>query len=314
LVANAADRVLPVLLQLAEQMLPLVADAVSELSAAFEPLIPVLVETGKQIADKFVDALPDLADAFMALVNAVVTIDVSIVEKLVAAFVELVPYLPDLVAAGIELAVALADMMVAMVPLMPLFGELLTVVLRLATPGMLALIVTAVEALAFVFGLMADVLPDVLPWLAPVVGLLDTDWGKIGSAISGAFKTAWEKISGFVGDVLDQAKEIPGKVREAIGNVASTLYSKGKDLLSGLRNGIVDRYEAVKSWLGGLAGRVKSAVGSLTNTLYSKGKDLLSGLRNGITDRFRSARDWLKGLAQRAKSAVGDLSRTLWSA
>jgi phage-related protein len=68
----------------------------------------------------------------------------------------------------------------------------------------------------------------------------------------------------------------------AIGALGSTLFSKGKDLLDGLWDGVKNVWTSVKEWFEGIPGKVKSAIGDLGSALYQKGRDLIDGFVNGI--------------------------------
>jgi phage-related minor tail protein len=79
-------------------------------------------------------------------------------------------------------------------------------------------------------------------------GLLIKHWDTIKTktreawdAVWGAVSGAWSKVTGAVSDGVSTAvtfvKELPGKVVSSLGNLGSTLYGAGSDLISGLING-----------------------------------------------------------------------------
>lgn len=88
--------------------------------------------------------------------------------------------------------------------------------------------------------------------------------------------------------------------------MTNTIKQKGKDLLSGLKKGIEEKWTDAKTWLTDLSGKAKSAVGDLTTSLKQKGRDLLSGLYTGITDKFADVRAWLQELPSKIRNAIPD--------
>lgn len=98
-------------------------------------------------------------------------------------------------------------------------------------------------------------------------------------------------LTSMFGSLSARAREIPGRVRDAVGNAGSTLVQKGRDFVNGLRNGITGMFGSLSSAAGSLRTRVTSAVGSTIGMLYSAGQNVVRGLWNGIT----SLGSWLFG-------------------
>ncbi len=63
-------------------------------------------------------------------------------------------------------------------------------------------------------------------------------------------------IGSLFGSLSSKAREIPGKVRDAVGNAGSTLVQKGRDFVSGLQSGISGLAGSLQSTASGLRTRV----------------------------------------------------------
>ncbi|HEY8505778.1 MAG TPA: hypothetical protein VIL46_14430, partial [Gemmataceae bacterium] len=247
LATTFATRMLPILIRLAEQLFPIFAEASTRILEAFEPLLPVFVDLAEVIANKLADAMPQLVDAFAQLAFALADMSVELVEALVEAFIQLAPQLPQLVDAGVALAIALADLVVAMIPLIPMLTRLLTWVMRLVTPQTLGALTVLIGLAAGSMRTLAAILPAVVAPLGSIATLLSgVDWGGIGSAIGGAFSAAWETVADFFSDVFLWFNNLPATIAVAVGNTVGTLRTKGRDLITGLLNGITSRWTAVR--------------------------------------------------------------------
>lgn len=98
-----------------------------------------------------------------------------------------------------------------------------------------------------------------------------------------------------IDDIVRFFKELPGRVLDAIGDVARWLYDKGKDLVGGLLAGVLDAAEMLWDFYIKLPGRVLSFLVDAAKWLYNTGKDILTGLVNGVVDVESALFDfWLK--------------------
>ncbi|WP_313548339.1 hypothetical protein [Corynebacterium sp.] len=71
-------------------------------------------------------------------------------------------------------------------------------------------------------------------------------------------------VKNFVGDMITNISETPGKIKEVFSNAASWLVSAGRDIISGLWDGIRDMWDNVANWFTDLPSRIRNSVGSLS--------------------------------------------------
>lgn len=306
LVVGAAPGIEVFLLALADALTILaptarpVGEALGALLTALAPLLPVLGQALANSLTAAATALATFATAFAPLIEEFAT----------GALQQLAPQLPELAAAGILLANSFAEMARELMPLIPFLVDLVGLFASAPVIGLLA-INGAVQQFTLGLQLLKAPADAVIGFFRFLGGV---DWAGIGSAIGDAFSTAWQAVTGFFADVFTWFRALPGTVATAVGATVGTLLRKGRDLVTGLFNGVTQRYRDVRTWLRGLPGRVRDAVGSLTGTLASRGRNLLQGLRNGITERYNSVRTWLHDLPTRLRNAVGGLGSALWQA
>jgi phage-related protein len=136
---------------------------------------------------------------------------------------------------------------------------------------------------------------------------------KIVGIINGV-RAVVDKIRGFFNDLRNAAaggtdsliafvRGIPGKILNAIGNLGSSLYQKGRDLIQGLVNGISGMAGRIRSALIGLLpGPLKSMAGMLglasPSKLFRKwGVWTVQGFINGIQAMYSNLQDTMASVA-----------------
>lgn len=110
------------------------------------------------------------------------------------------------------------------------------------------------------------ILSSAVAFGAMAVGVVAATWPllAIATAVVGvvaAFRN-WDKIVSFSKDVWSKFKEIIGSALEYINNLGGRMYNAGMDLISGLYNGLMDKFTSVKEGIKGI------------------GKDIISGFKD----------------------------------
>lgn len=108
----------------------------------------------------------------------------------------------------------------------------------------------------------------------PFIGWLGDTGERFGNFVQGA-KDGWQgfqdkagdvvtNVKNFVGDMITNIQETPGKIRDAFSNAATWLVSSGRDIISGLWDGIREMWDNVAGWFTDLPSRIRNSVGSLS--------------------------------------------------
>jgi phage-related protein len=168
-------------------------------------------------------------------------------------------------------------------------------------------------------------LANVWNWIKTRPGVV---WSWIKAKISGAWdaiknktKTTWDAIKNWIRDKLIQMgdavrdkiraiiqwfKDLPGKVKTALGNLKNTLLNAGKNLVQGFIDGIKNKFAAVKSKLTELKNKLTSWKGppSADRVLLTRnGQLIIEGLIRGFESRKPAVRSSLRGMT----STIGSL-------
>lgn len=125
--------------------------------------------------------------------------------------------------------------------------------------------------------------------------------------IAGLFKGV---TAGFP-DVLKFFKDMPGKVKSAIGNAKDWIRKKGSDMIEGIKNGI-DSIKEIKLFtpFKNLKKKTTDSIGDIKGATKVKGSDIVSGMASGIDSKKGDFDRKLKDLVSGAKRTLAALKET----
>lgn len=133
----------------------------------------------------------------------------------------------------------------------------------------------------------------------------------VGGAKDAAVNKFWE--------LVDWVTGIPGRILGALGNLGSLLSDAGRQIISGLWDGLRGKFEDVKSWVGGIGDWIADHKGPKAYDLallVPNGGWIMQGLNDGLSGGFGDVldnvssmgsrlRDEISGATVRAASVVG---------
>ena len=93
---------------------------------------------------------------------------------------------------------------------------------------------------------------------------------------------------------------LPGRMLRALGNVGKILFDAGKEIISGLWDGLKDMWEDVTGWFSGLGDTIKSIKGPLAEDrklLTDEGSAIMEGLGKGLADGWSDNERLLAGMS-----------------
>jgi phage-related protein len=164
------------------------------------------------------------------------------------------------------------------------------------------------------------------------------DWEGAWNHVKEQFGIIWDLIKGLfenrlnlIRDVFDTAKEkvmevaqklgqelvdffteLPGRIKDALGDLVGLLVDKGHDVITGLWNGMKWLFETeVTGWLN-LGQKILDIIGDLGTLLLDVGKSVLRGLLDGMKWLWdMEIKGWLI-IGQKILDIIGDLGHLLW--
>ena len=145
---------------------------------------------------------------------------------------------------------------------------------------------------------IGDFINDVISAIDEFVDKWSWLWEWSQATISNAvehIKDAWQKIQTTISDrvsnIIATAKSLPGKIKEALGNLKDLLFQKGKDLVQGFIDGIRSMFGRLGNAASAMVGKVAAVLpgspakeGPLSGDGYAvtRGRHLVQDLAKGI--------------------------------
>jgi hypothetical protein len=86
--------------------------------------------------------------------------------------------------------------------------------------------------------------------------------------------------------MINFVRNLPGELRDGIGDVASTLRDKGTGIIQGFSDGMSESFVAAWNFVAGIPGELVAAVGDLGMVLWNAGGALVDGFFDGIRNNF----------------------------
>lgn len=132
-----------------------------------------------------------------------------------------------------------------------------------------------------------------------------------GHIISGLLKGLKDNLD----SVIEWCKNLPDKVKNALGNAKEWLVEKGKNAIEGIKNG----YEAVKdsaflSNVRKMKDEAFSAIGDISGKVKSRGSELIAGVKQGYENSKQSGLlSKVATLKENVYSSIGDVKTKVHS-
>lgn len=137
-----------------------------------------------------------------------------------------------------------------------------------------------------------------------IKGFFSTATAAMKTIVSDAWNGVISFFTGGIGNAVRMVAELPGKVMSALGNLGSTLYSAGRDLVQGLLNGIGSLASTIGNWFlnkipAWIRDPFKAALGihSPSTVFAGFGENIIDGLVNGMESAHHKVFRSMDGLA-----------------
>lgn len=318
---------IPILTQLAVDLVPVLTGAIVALNAVAGPLITAI--------GAIVGALSTVLTPLLQSKDAMLAIGITIGAVLL-------PILPFLIAGLVGLAVsagaAALSFAAAALPFIAAGAAIAGVaylIIRFHSQILNAVktawnaVRTAVStAVSFVVNFVRSHWMLLVAIIAGPLGLAVGLIIRFRSQIVGAFRAAWNgalsAVKTGVNAVVSFVKGAPGKILGVFGDAGHLLYDVGTKIISGLKDGIVSKFDDIKNTLGNLTGKLTSWKGPPAKDkklLKPTGQQIMQGLIDGLSNKFPAVQSVLqaftdemavklpKSVASSVKKAESELER-----
>ncbi|WP_406170350.1 hypothetical protein OIE52_39360 [Streptomyces canus] len=317
----------PVVTELATKFGPLLADLASALGKALMPimdaLLPVLSDVGdlivglvqavmpllKPIGDLLGAVVTALAPVISAVGAALIPVVAALVQGLMPVVSALIPIVTQLGQFIGQMAPALTGVVLALVPLLPAISELVVSLLNLALQVIGPLLPLIAQLASLMAGTLAGAIGILVPVITTVIGWIT----NLADAVTQVVK--WI-VDGFTWlyDVLVGHSIIPDLVKAIIGWFTS-LWTKTKEIFTQLKNGIVDRWNALwkaasDRWASFWNG-LRTALGNAKTSVLNWVSGLKTSFTNTWSSMWTSAVSKVTSIFTTLRSKIGDFKTSM---
>lgn len=246
-VAQTIGGVLVQAITMIAPFLPMIAAAVMQVLQAVMPLFPILVNIAASVISALMPAigallpvLVSIIGVFAAVISAIVPI-ISVVLQVAGVFLQLVATIIGVVASIIGHILSLAASVIG----------------------------TFVSMASSVIGAVSGLVSGVIGWFTNLASQAIAKANEIWSNVSNAFSTG-------VATVVSVVSQLPQKVTSMFSSAGTWLVNAGKNIITGLINGI-------KSRVGMVAGAIKGIMPGPVASLLPFGSGGITLANGGIT-------------------------------
>ena len=133
-------------------------------------------------------------------------------------------------------------------------------------------------------------------------------WTGVASFIVGAWENIKTGVSNGIDGVLGFMRNLPGNILGAIGNVGHLLWNAGSSIISGFLSGLKQKFEDVKSFVGGIGDWIAQHKGPLPydrTLLVKNGMAIMQSLDTGLRSGFEPVMGYVSSMAGQLADAFG---------
>lgn len=194
-------------------------------------------------------------------------------------------------------------------------------VLKSVFGSIMAVLTTVGTFFKTTFTNIQAVVSGVVRWVAAnwplLLGILTGPVGLAVLFVVRNFQTIKDSVANVIGSVASFFGSLPGRIRNAIGNLGGMLYNTGRDMIQGLLNGAGSLLSTIgQFFLNKLPGWIqtpfKKALGirSPSKVFAGFGANISQGLANGVNDKAGVVTSAIGKLADNAINSLGSSNLT----
>lgn len=251
----------------------------SPLGLAFQTLAPLLPQIGDllaQIAGVIAEVLTVAAQALQPVMEALTTHLTGVLAMILPIIADLFGKLAPVLG---QAASAVGEVVAAIAPLIATLLDTLIPIIESLMP----LVKT-------VFGFIADIVTTVMKLISGIITAvmqaIRGDWSGAWNTIGKTLSDAWDGMLSAIGKAIEGVVKwfaglLPA-ILSAISGIGSWLIDRGRDLVTGLFNGIKALWQNVGAWFASVPGIVGGWVSGAGQWLWDAGRNIVQGLLNGL--------------------------------
>lgn len=114
--------------------------------------------------------------------------------------------------------------------------------------------------------------------------LWDIAWDAIKAALSAAWEAMISALSSYIGMVIDFWRNLPGRVIDALGDIAGKMLDVGRQFMEGIATALGVYFWKISDWFGELPGKILDVLRVIKDAIADIGKKIIDWIVDGIKD------------------------------
>lgn len=280
------------------------------LSGYLQPAMDTMAVVMQTISDAFsgagtsiTEGLQPALDAFLPVwqsVNDLIQAAVPLIAQVVGDVISLAG---SILEAAMPAIASIVETVSTALPLIQAIWNAVFPVIQSVTETVFGVISATVQT---VMGIIQGIISVVM---AAISGDWSAAWGTISAFLSGAWDGIKNAVSGGIDGVLGFMRDLPGNILSAIGNVGELLWNAGSSIISGFLNGLKQKFEDVKNFVGGIGDWIAEHKGPLPydrRLLIKNGMAIMESLDTGLRNGLVPVMGYVSSMAGQLADAFGE--------
>lgn len=252
IITGLINGIVTLLPQLAETAIQLIAALVSGIGQALPTLIPAIYEAALSIYQGLVDNIPLLIDAAGELISGLVTGLINAIPVLLRALPKIITSLvaglleeiPQLIQTGIDLLTALVDALPEIIDtIVEVLPEIIDGITRALLDNLPQIVNAGVDLLTALIQNLPVIITTIVKALPRIInGIVSALMDNLPLLIDAGirlFVALVENLPEIIAGIVMAVPEIVGGIVDAFGRLAGDIADIGKNLVTGIWDGIV---------------------------------------------------------------------------
>lgn len=331
LITNAIGLIVPVLGQIitiALQLVAAIAPVITAIVGTVIPIITTIIELVVTLATQIIATIIPVIATILGVIQTAMPLIQAIIGTVCGVVLGIVNMVWPMVQSIITIvAEAVLDVIQTVMPLVQtIFGKVLPAILAIVYAVWPVIQKVIQKVMSTIEGVMNAVWPAIKGIISAAMeiiqgvikaamAIVQGDWKGAWNIIKDALSKAWSAIksgvSKGISNVMNLVKDIPGKIKNVFSNAGSWLLDAGKNILSGLWNGIKSKLGELGDNLGGIGTFIAEHKGPKQydlNLLVPNGQWIMESLTKGIMGGIPALERTLAGVTSDIQGFGSDLA------
>lgn len=270
-IAVLANALAPIISMISAQLMPII----QQMAPIFTQIVQVIAGQLVSVINQLAPFLPMIAQAIGQVLQAVLPLVPVLLDLVVKIITPLLPAVMALVPAVVSVVQVLAQIVTAVMPVIQILAQLIGIVAQVIVTivGFVATVIAqfvslAASVLGSVTNLVSSITSGFTNMVNSVISTVLTFVSDVIQKFNELWSNASQSFSNGIGEVLRITGEIQNKILKVFDGAGDWLKNIGKSIMSGLLDGLRDKWGDVKNFFTNAVGSLRSPLSRRSEGSY----------------------------------------------